>query len=124
MCHGTWRAAICANDARGGKMPRMEPPRFASFREFYPYYLQQHLNPVSRRLHIVGSLLAVAAAAAAAATSRWVWLLAVPLAGYLPAWLGHAVFEHNAPATFRHPLFSLRGDFTMLAEVLTGRRRW
>jgi len=102
----------------------MKPPRFASFREFYPYYLQQHLNPISRRLHLAGTLLAVAMVATAVATARWAWLLAAPAAGYLPAWLGHLLFERNSPATFHYPLYSLRGDFTLLAEVLTGRRRW
>jgi hypothetical protein len=102
----------------------MEPPSFASFREFYPYYLQQHTNRTSRRLHVTGTLLAIAAAAAAVASGRRLWLLAVPVVGYLPAWLGHVLFEGNAPATFRHPLYSLRGDFTMALEVLTGRRPW
>jgi hypothetical protein len=102
----------------------MQPSQFASFREFYPYYLQQHTNPTSRRLHVAGTLLAVAVAIAAVAAGRWLWLLAAPLAGYLPAWIGHALFEHNAPATLRHPLYSLRGDFTLLLEVLSGRRDW
>ena len=102
----------------------MGPPRFASFREFYPYYLQQHANRISCRLHIAGTLLALAAAVAAVAARRWAWLLAVPIAGYLPAWLGHWRFEHNSPATFRNPLYSLRGDLSMLLEVLSGRRRW
>jgi len=44
--------------------------------------------------------------------------------GYLPAWLGHWLFERNSPATFRHPLYSLRGDLTLLLEVLSGRRAW
>jgi len=102
----------------------MEQPRFASFREFYPYYLEQHVNRISRRLHVAGTLLAVAVVTTALATGRWAWLLAAPLAGYLPAWLGHFFFEGNSPATFRYPLYSLRGDFTLVAEVLTGRRRW
>ena len=102
----------------------MEPSRFASFREFYPYYLQQHANRTTRRLHVAGTLLALAVATAAVASTRWEWLLAVPLAGYLPAWLGHWLFERNSPATFRHPLYSLRGDFTLLLDVLSGRRRW
>jgi len=102
----------------------MEPARFASFREFYPYYLHQHAHRTSRRLHVAGTLLALAAATAAIASGHWGWLLAVPFAGYLPAWLGHWLFEGNSPATFRHPLYSLRGDFTMCLEVLSGRRRF
>ena len=29
--------------------------RFASFREFYPFYLAEHSNRTSRRLHFIGS---------------------------------------------------------------------
>ena len=99
-------------------------PSFASFREFYPYYLGQHTHPVSRRLHVSGTLIALALAGSALVTGHWAWLLAVPLAGYLPAWAGHYFFEHNAPATFSYPLYSLRGDLSMLTEVLTGRMPW
>lgn len=99
-------------------------PRFASFREFYPYYLEQHRSCASRRLHVSGSVLAVLIAVVALLSARWAWLLAAPAAGYLPAWIGHYFFEGNSPATFRYPLYSLRGDFVMLREVLTGRMRW
>jgi hypothetical protein len=98
--------------------------QFASFREFYPYYLGQHRNRISRRLHVAGTLAALALAALALALERWRWLAAAPLAGYLPAWIGHCFFEGNSPATWQHPLYSLRADFAMLTEVLTGRRRW
>jgi hypothetical protein len=104
--------------------PTVKPPRFVGFREFYPYYLAQHANRTSRRLHILGTLLALVVALLALASRHWVWLLAVPLAGYLPAWAGHVFFEGNSPATFRYPLYSLRGDFTLLVEMLTGRARW
>ena len=102
----------------------MPPAQFANFREFYPYYLQQHTNRTCRRLHVSGTLLAIAAATAAVVAGRWAWLLAAPLAGYLPAWTGHVLFEHNSPATLRHPLYSLRADFRMLREVLSGQRAW
>lgn len=106
------------------RQPSSTPAGFASFREFYPYYLEQHRNPVSRRLHVTGTLLAIVCAVAALLTGHWLMLLAAPLAGYGLAWAGHFLFEHNSPATFANPLYSLRGDLTMLGEVLLGRRRW
>mgnify|MGYP006266734547 CR=1 FL=1 len=98
--------------------------RYASFREFYPFYLGAHSNRTSRRLHVSGTLLALALAAAALLSGRLRLLWAVPVAGYAFAWAGHYFFEKNTPATFTHPLYSLRGDFTLLYEVLTGRTRW
>ncbi len=97
---------------------------YASFREFYPYYLGEHTNRTSRRLHVSGTLLALMLAAAALLTGRLALLWGVPIAGYAFAWAGHYFFEKNTPATFTHPLYSLRGDFTMMVEVLTGRIRW
>jgi hypothetical protein len=103
---------------------RPAAPHFASFRDFYPHYLEQHGNRTCRRLHVAGTALAVVLGAAALVRGRWVLLLTAPLCGYLPAWAGHFFFERNSPATFRHPLYSLRADFRLLAEVLTGRVRW
>jgi hypothetical protein len=102
----------------------MSAREFASFDDFYPYYLREHSSRASRRLHVVGTSLAVAFAVAAVVTRQWTLLWGVPLAGYAFAWTGHFFFEKNSPATFRHPLYSLRGDFKMLREVLTGRLRW
>src|SRR6202048_161081 len=93
----------------GSARPTRPPPSFASLRQFYPYYLGEHSTRTSRRLHVTGTLLAVAIAAGALVTGRWAWLLAVPVAGYLPAWLGHFFFEGNSPATFRYRVCSLRG---------------
>jgi hypothetical protein len=97
--------------------------RFASFRDFYPYYLSEHRNPTCRRLHVVGSALVLASVIAAALTRNAWWLLAAPIAGYGCAWVGHFFFEHNRPATFSHPLYSLAGDWAMFRDVLTGRIR-
>lgn len=94
---------------------------FASFREFYPYYLSEHRDPTCRRLHVVGSTLVLVIVAAAALSGRWSWLWAAPVAGYGFAWVGHYFFEGNRPATFRHPFYSFVGDWAMYRDVLTGR---
>jgi hypothetical protein len=96
---------------------------FTSFREFYPYYLGEHRNRACRRLHFAGStlVLLVIAVAIVARDARWLWL--APVAGYGFAWVGHFAFEKNRPATFRHPLYSLLGDWVMFAGILRGRIR-
>jgi hypothetical protein len=97
---------------------------FASFREFYPFYLREHSDPTCRRLHVVGTALALVILVTVLATSAWAWLWLAPVTGYAFAWVGHYFFEHNQPATFKHPFYSLAGDFQMLRDVLTGRIRW
>lgn len=98
---------------------------FNSFREFYPYYLAEHADRTCRRLHFVGSALVVVVVALVLARvlGPW-WLLAVPVIGYGFAWVGHFFFEHNRPATFRYPGYSLLGDWVMFRDMLTGRIRF
>src|SRR5690348_1296317 len=84
-----------------------------SLAEFWPRYLKAHADRRTRALHYVGTISAVAFVGIAAASADWRWLVAAPLAGYGPAWLGHAVFEHNRPETFAHPLWSLASDLWM-----------
>ena len=95
--------------------------RFASFAEFYPFYLSEHANRTCRRLHFVGTSLVLSCIVAALTTGNAWWFAAAPLAGYGLAWIGHLFFERNRPATFSYPLYSLRGDFTMYKDMLTGR---
>lgn len=97
---------------------------FNSFQDFYPYYLAEHANRTSRRLHVIGTLGALLQLASAFALREPILVLTALLTGYGFAWVGHFVFEKNRPATFRYPLYSLRGDFTMAFEVLRGRIRW
>jgi hypothetical protein len=102
----------------------MSTQRFASFHDFYCFYLREHSNRVSRRLHVIGTAFASVLALGALVSHQWTLLWGVPVAGYAFAWIGHFFFEKNAPATFRHPLYSLLGDFVMLRDVVTGRLRW
>ena len=92
-----------------------------SYGEFWARYLNAHADPRTRALHYLGTLGAAALVVLAAAHVEWRWLIAAPIVGYGPAWLGHAVFEHNRPETFAHPAWSLLSDFRMLGLFLTGR---
>ncbi|MCA3217899.1 MAG: DUF962 domain-containing protein [Burkholderiales bacterium] len=102
----------------------MREQRFKSFREFYPFYLNEHRNPTCRRLHFVGSTLALLCLVALAATRNPPWLLAGLLCGYGFAWIGHFFFEKNRPATFKYPLWSLMGDWVMYAQIWARRIRF
>ena len=98
----------------------MSEKRFQSFSEFYPYYLNEHSNATCRNLHYIGSLLVLSVLFWAIVTGVWSLLFALPVIGYGFAWVGHFGFEHNKPATFQYPFYSLMGDWVMLKDFLTG----
>ncbi len=97
------------------------PVPYTSFADFYPDYLRAHQNRTNRRLHFLGTTLVILMLVTIFATGAWIWLFLVPVAGYGPAWAGHFYFERNRPATFKHPLYSLIGDFRMCLDMWTGR---
>ena len=97
------------------------PPTLDSFDEFWPHYLRQHAAPANRVLHLAGTSMGLAAAALAVVRRRPGWLLAAPVIGYAPAWIGHLLVERNRPATFGHPLWALRADLKMTRLAITGR---
>jgi hypothetical protein len=100
---------------------RMTNQQFNSFAEFWPYYLGEHSQPATRFLHGLGTLTAIGALIALIAMGKW-WLFPLALVpGYAFAWTSHFFIEKNRPATFTHPLWSLMGDWKMLALMLTGR---
>ena len=86
---------------------------------FWQRYLRAYSRPLTRGLHYVGSLLALAALI----LTVWDWrfLIVAPVIGYGFAWTAHIGLEHNRPETFGHPLWSLFSDFRMLALFLCGR---
>jgi len=98
--------------------------RYQTFTEFYPFYLNEHRNVTCRRLHFLGSTIVIALIVAALVTQEWSLLWLLPVVGYGFAWVGHFFFEHNRPATFKYPLFSLMGDWVMFRDMLTGRIAW
>jgi hypothetical protein len=99
----------------------LQAPRAMSYAEFWRHYLAAHRDPRTRGLHYLGTGLGLVALIVAGGTRDWRWLIAAPLAGYGFAWLGHLVFEHNRPATFGHPGWSLISDLRMLGLFAAGR---
>ena len=95
--------------------------QYQTFRDFYPYYLSEHTNATCRTLHFIGSSLVLAALVTALVTRNAWWLVAMPLAGYGFAWVGHFFFEKNRPATFTYPLYSFAGDWVMYFQLLVGK---
>ena len=135
--------------------------RFASFGQFWPYYIGEHRHPLCRAMHFVGTggfiallifsltdtpfrmgvcligglLVAFLArrieskrrAGLEAISIALLWAIGNPwvvlgiLWAYGWAWVGHFRVEHNRPATFQYPLWSLFGDFKMVAAMLSGR---
>ena len=91
--------------------------RIKTYSEFY---LTEHQNRTSRILHFIGTFLVFIIIGVAIYNQwSWKWFL-VPLVGYGFAWVGHFFFEHNKPATFKYPLYSLLGDWVMFKDILLG----
>jgi len=74
-------------------------------------------NVVERRRNAAPILLGMVVVIA------WVqpWALLGVVWAYLFAWIGHFKVEHNRPATFVYPLWSLLGDFKMWSLMARGR---
>lgn len=95
--------------------------KITQYTEFWPYYLREHSNANCRRLHYIGSTLALLCLITAFIFMMpWLVLLAL-VAGYGPAWIAHFFVQKNRPATFTYPFWSLYSDFRMYFYWLGGK---
>lgn len=155
---------LLADDARAAPLfgaPAASKP-FATFAEFFPFYLGEHSNPTTRLLHYIGTACFAVGVLASPAllaplilgmvagstvvfpltrrlpsgavefavllgfflvlgrkvTRSWARALLPPIVAYSFAWAAHFFVEHNRPATFIYPTFSLMGDFLMLGQAI------
>jgi hypothetical protein len=95
--------------------------QFSDFEEFFPWYVGQHSKRATRWFHFAGTHLGAATALTGLAIRRPALLAGFPVISYGMAWFSHFVIEKNNPASFGHPLWSLRGDARMLAMMWQGR---
>ena len=98
--------------------------RYKTFKDSYSFYLSEHANRNSRRLHFIGTSLGLVMFIAGVVVQNGWWLLAAFVTGYAFAFSGHYLFEKSRPATFKNPLYSFAGDWVMWKDILTGRMRF
>jgi hypothetical protein len=101
-------------------MNRRSPERIATYGEFWLHYLREHAKPATRAFHYVGTAGALILLFCTVAVGQAWFLIGMPVVGYGLAWSSHLFIEHNRPATFRHPMWSLISDVRMLGLGATG----
>jgi hypothetical protein len=94
---------------------------FENYEEFWPFYLSQHSKTSTRRWHFVGTTFVFVFVLAALFTKNLWLILLAPVTAYAFAWFSHFFIEGNKPATFGHPVWSLRADFRMYRLTLFGK---
>lgn len=95
--------------------------KLQTYREFFPFYLNEHSQALTRKFHYVGTSLAMLCFAAFVITFNPWFLLAGLVGAYGLAWYSHFNIEHNKPATFTYPLWSFIADHHMLFLAVTRR---
>ncbi|MCJ8160384.1 DUF962 domain-containing protein [Acinetobacter zhairhuonensis] len=91
-----------------------------NYNEFYRFYLTEHRNITSRRLHVLGSTIGGYFIAKAIRQRKPKYVLYGLIPGYACAWVGHFMFEKNKPASFKQPLYSFISDWRMLSDIARG----
>ena len=101
----------------------MTNPSFQSFKDFWPFYLSQHITPVCRGFHYVGTFFGIVLFFYFLSSGLYLMLPLSFVPGYAFAWTGHFGFEKNKPATFKYLRWSFIADFVMLYCFFTGKIR-
>jgi hypothetical protein len=91
-----------------------------SFEDFWLHYLRHHAQGGTRLLHVIGTGIgALALIFGLLSVSPMIALIGT-VVGYLFAWAGHFLVEHNRPAMVSHPTWSFQCDIRMFRLMLTG----
>ena len=98
----------------------IDPKALRSFAEFYPFYLGEHRNRTCRRLHFLGSTLALVCLLVFVVSGRPQYLLYGLLCGYGFAWIVEDIGLWSL-AGIKRPLYSFLGDWAMYRDIWRGR---
>lgn len=91
-----------------------------TFEDFWPHYVRAHADPENRRMHFIGTSAAIGLVGIGILGRRLWPIVLAPVVGYGFAWFGHFFKQGNVPATFGHPLWSLRADLVMWKKIVDG----
>lgn len=95
--------------------------RIETYSEFWDFYVAEHGEPLTRRLHFAGTAFGLILLAWIIRSGNWLYLPLCFVFGYAFAWFAHFFVEHNKPATFKYPFWSFISDYKMVFYMLTGK---
>ena len=99
-----------------------EEKRFETYAEFWPYYLAEHSKPLTRVLHLLGTVCGTTILIWSVLTVNWFFIPLALIVGYGFAWVSHFFIEKNRPATFKYPWWSFISDYRMAYRMITFRK--
>ena len=97
--------------------------KYKTFKDFYPYYIEEHSKPKTKLLHFIGTSISLFFLVQLVITFDPIYLIYALLSGYGFAWVAHFFIEKNKPATFTYPCYSFIGDHKMFVEILMGKHK-
>ncbi|EJP73808.1 MAG: putative membrane protein [SAR86 cluster bacterium SAR86B] len=97
--------------------------KYKTFKDFYPYYIEEHSKPKTKLLHFIGTSISLFFLVQLVITFDPIYLIYALLSGYGFAWVAHFFIEKNKPATFTYPFYSFIGDHKMFVEILMGKHK-
>ena len=109
-----------SSNPSNGNPAQSAQPAFASYDDFFTFYLHEHSDPRNRAMHAAGTVLGLCTLIVPFVVGHPWYALLWPVVAYSFAWTGHFLIEGNKPATFGHPLWSFISDIRMLGLMLTG----
>ena len=99
----------------------MSEQKIKTYAEFWDFYVLEHSQPLTRRLHFAGTFLSFLLLVWILRSGKLIYLPLCLVIGYAFAWISHFYVEHNKPATFKYPLWSFISDYKMVWLMLFGK---